>query len=99
MREIIRANVKAEIEIVQEEGGKIYLKGGDFSVREYQDYKYNFISQYLSWENVSYAYAERGKEETNDYLIYRALQEDRKLCVSFYTKDVARIKYVFANGY
>ena len=97
MREIIRANVKDGIEIVQEEENVIYIKGGDFSVRRYRDNCYGFSSQYLSWENASYAYAEKGKEEINDYLLYRALQEDRKLCVSFYTKDAARIKKVFSD--
>lgn len=98
MGEIILANVKEGIEIVQEKGNVKYIKGGDFSVRRYPESRYGFSSQYLSWENGSYAYAEKGKEEINDYLLYRALQEDRKLCVSFYTKEADKIKKVFSDS-
>ena len=43
-------------------------------------------------------YAESGEEEANDYLLYHALQENKKLCVSFYTKKEPQIRMIFGNN-
>lgn len=55
----------------------------------------SFTSPYLSWENASYAYPHLREEEADDYLLNHALQDNRKLCVSIYTKDPETIEQHF----
>ena len=90
-------NVKDGIKIGFKDGNA-YIEGGDFPIRKFVDNQYGYISQYISWENASYIYAEKGQEETDHYLLKHALQEGKKLCVSFYTKDVQKISRVFNDG-
>ncbi len=62
-------------------------------------YKYKtadkYESPYLSLENLSYHIALRDEDETDDYLLKHALQENKKLCVSFFTNSPEAIENVF----
>lgn len=84
--------------VIKNEEGNVCIEGGDFPIRKFVDNQYGYTSQYISWENASYIYAEKGQEETDEYLLNHALQEGKKLCVSFYTKNVKKIQQVFNDG-
>ena len=56
-----------------------------------------FRSQFLSDENLSYYIAENDEDEEDDYLLYHALQENKKLCVSFFTRNASKIQDVFKD--
>ncbi len=64
-------------------------------------YKYKtankYESPYLSLENLSYHISLRNEDETDDYLLNHALQENKKLCVSFFTNTPEVIENVFNN--
>ena len=76
-------------------GGKVTIVSPLTNV----SYRYNpedeYISQYLSEENLSYYVAEDNEDEEDDYLLNHALQESRKLCATFWTKNADRICQVF----
>ena len=65
-------------------------------------YHYNpddqYISQYLSEENLSYYVAENNEDEEDEYLLNHALQESRKLCATFWTKNAEQICRVFNDS-
>lgn len=84
--------MKDSIEIIREE---IRCKIANGESAEYRSNTYYYNTQYLSWENARYMYADARKEEADEYLLYRALQEEKKLCASFYTKNEESIVGVF----
>jgi len=69
----------------------VYVKMKGNIERKFMKADSPFKSQYISWTNAKYMYAEEQKEETDDYLLNHALQEEVKLCASFYTKDAHSI--------
>ena len=56
-----------------------------------------YFNRYLNDQNLSYYNAHRDEDEEDKYLLYRALQRDRKLCATFWTKNVDTIMEVFSD--
>ena len=63
-----------------------YGKENIYKYKTDEEYK----NKYLSVENLSYYVARNDEDEEDEYLL-RALQEERKLCVSFYTRNYENI--------
>lgn len=79
------------------ESTQVQLQSPSYDVRYSFITKDEFTSQYLSEENLSYCVAEPDEDEEDDYLLNHALQEDKKLCVTFWTKNYERICHAFSS--
>ena len=79
------------------ESTQVHLQSPSYDVRYSFITKDEFTSQYLSEENLSYCVAEPDEDEEDDYLLNHALQEDKKLCVTFWTKNYGRICHAFSS--
>ena len=62
-----------------------------YSFKTEDEYK----SPYLSEENLSYYVARNDEDEEDDYLLHHALQERKKLCATFWTRNVETIVNAF----
>lgn len=55
-----------------------------------------YINNYLSEENLSYYVARNDEDEEDDYLLH-ALQNQKKLCVTFYTRNYRHILDMYSE--
>lgn len=78
--------MKKGVSITVSEDGTVLIDGWGKRPVKIHGISRDYFSSYLSWENASYAYANEGEEEADDYLLWHALQDNKKLCVSIYTK-------------
>lgn len=69
----------------------------DKKVRSYIfDNKEYYTHPLLNWENLSYSYS-FGEEEPDEYLMYHALQDCKKICVSISSSNPGVINDVIEN--
>ena len=76
------------VEIIRRDGGK-----NSYTYKT-QD---GFIAEYLSVENLRYYSALNDTDEEDDYLLYHALQKNKKVSCSFWTRNEQLIRDTFQD--
>ena len=76
------------VEIIRRDGGKTVYS---YKTRD------GYSTQFLSVENLRYSVARNDIDEEDDYLLYHAMQEDKKVACSFWTRNEQLIFHVFSD--
>lgn len=76
------------VEIMGRDGGKTAYS---YKTRD------GYFTQFLSVENLRYYVARNDIDEEDDYLLYHAMQEDKRVACSFWTRNEQLIFQVFSD--
>jgi len=85
---VSKQNDYTRVEILRRDGGKTVYR------YKTQD---EYIAPFLSVENLRYYVSLNDTDEEDDYLLYHALQEEKKVAASFWTRNEKLIRDVFSD--